>query len=232
MPWWRRPVRRSHLLWVSALAVLVWLAVVSLAAWQGYGLLVARMWVRQQPVRLQLPANLPMQAQLQSAIYTQINSGAMLAVPVRQRLSVQVPNELAAQSRVTAVVPVDTVFRYRAQIAVSTQVEALVPIVSWLPSLRVQVPLKTTVPVDVEVPVRAQLPINALVKARGRLAKPIEVDLDTTLRVKVPIRTPLVAQVRSQLDFTLQPPLPVVSMDIESTLLQVPLQDIRWHRRP
>ena len=227
---WNRPVRPAALLAVSAATVLLWLGAMVWGGWTLYRHWEARVWLRNQALGISLPQGLQAHADIQTRVETRLDAVHVARVPFRQEVSVQIPQALQARAQVRTTVPVDTQFTYQADIPVSAVLDTEVPLVSWLPRLKVQVPVSTVVPVRLTVPIRAQLPLVLDVRATGRLKGPLRVPVDTVFAIRAPVRASLAPQVQSRMAFTLLETSPVIPLFLEGSQVRLPLRDVSWER--
>ncbi len=227
-----RGVRRSHVALVYLLAVALWAALAAAGAlvlWREWG---SSMAVHDQPIRLLLPEGLTASAEISSRLHSRVQAAPRLVLPIDQSVKVDLGQELAARATVRVVVPVETDFRFRQVIPVSTEVSAEVPVVSWLPAMSVKLPVHVEVPVDVTVPVRLQLPLALDLRARGRLVGPITVPVRTKLDMRIPISAAVEGEVTSRADFRLLAPVPPMDLRLSQTRISLPLRDVDLYAPP
>ncbi len=228
---WHRPVSPKSLLFVGALVLVVWLALILAMVWFVYTQLDARMELREQAVTLRLPAGLQAQAIVQQPVRTRVDLRPWVNVPVHQQLRAQVDDNLLTRATLEATVPVDTLVQVDQVVQVKTELSMQVPLVAWLPAFDVTLPVMLNLPIRAEVPLRAQVPVRFDAQVSGELRGPIEVPLDTVFRLRPEIHEPVRAQVLGQMDFVVNEPMPPMSLTIERARLLVPFDVPRIHQR-
>lgn len=229
--WWRRPVGHRALVVVSVITLLVWLLVIVGATWWVRANVQARVQLRHQSLMMRLPQGMESNVDVRSRVMTRLKADPLLAVPVHQTLTVRLPDTLEARTVVRTVVPVQTQFRYQTEIPVDTVVSMDVPVVSWLPAMAIKLPIRVTVPVDITVPISAQLPLALDLHAKGHVTEPLKVPMHTTLRMKVPLRAEIEAEVLSRTHSRLLGPMEPFPIQIEQALLVLPLGNLSWVRQ-
>lgn len=228
---WHRPVGRWALLLVALLVLLGWLALMAAGLWWGREHWMAQAALRQLPLALSLPSGIQGQVDVQSRLQVQLDTTPTLSLPIDQNVSVRVLGDLQARTTVRADVPVSTTVTFEAAIPVETMFQAEVPVISWLPSMTVQVPVRMTVPVRVAVPVQAVLPLVMDLAVTAQVPGPMTVPIKTRIRAQVPLKADLSVQITRQADFTLEQSLTEIPMVIEQTLVRLPFKDVSWHHR-
>ena len=239
---WRRPVRLRDAAWVLTLATLAWLTATVLvlravharlqdpaaAAWQ------ARVTLRDLPVRFVLPDGVRAEAETPHRVAAELRLHPWVEVPIAQTLAVQLAPDaadgggrLSARARLETVVAVDTRFRFQQTVAVSTELDAQVRLLSWLPPVAVKVPVQLQVPVDAEVPVQARVPVQIDAPVQVRLDEPLQVPLHATLRLHPRVQARLDVDVRGRTGFRLLGPVPPVQARVDEARLRIDRGDVR-----
>lgn len=192
---WNKPVRPLALLLVGAAVLLTWLAGTGWGVWYVHENWEARFAMRDQPVRLRLPAGMRAAADVASPIRTRIDLRPRIPVVVDQVMPVRITDSLFAQARVDTTLPIDTAIEVDTVVPIRTTLMTSVPIKSWLPRVPVSVPVTLDLPVRMRVPVRADVPVALDLDASGELPGTLE----------VPVRAAFILQphVRSDLDVRL-----------------------------
>jgi hypothetical protein len=219
---WHRPVRPGALLLVGAVVLLLWLLLMVLGVGYFYRHWQARVALRDQPVLLRLPAGLPSVARISEPVRTRLDMHPTVSVPLHQVVPVEVRNQLMAQVRLKATVPVVTEVTVSQNIPVHTTLETDMRVRSWLPSMHVSLPVSFNLPVRLTVPVRAQLPIDLDVLVSGALTQTLQVPLDTTVTVHPHVVGELSARLDSETGFRLLDPVPPIALRIARADLRVP----------
>lgn len=232
LPWWRRPVGWRALLAVSLATLLGWLLFMVVATLWVRAHVQARVQLRDQALMMRLPQGMESYVDVRSKVMTRLHADPWLNVPIHQTLSVRLPEVLEAHTLVRTVVPVQTVFQYKTEIPVDTVVDMKVPVVSWLPAMAIKLPIRVAVPVDMTVPISAQLPLVLDVRAKGRVTEPLNVPMRTTLRMKVPLRADMQAEVLSRTHSRLLGPMEPFPIQLDQALLTLPLGSMNWVRQP
>ena len=230
-PWWRRPVGRRPLLVVSLITLLVWGCTVGAAIWWVRGSVEAHMQVRNQTVMVRLPTGMKTNVDLRSGVHTRLEADPLLAVPINQTMKIHLPDKLNAHSVINTVVPVDTVFNYKADIPVDTVVSMNVPVVSWLPAMAIKLPIKVTIPLDMTVPVRAEIPLALDVRASALASQSLTLPVHTTMHLRVPLRANIDAEVLSRTQSRLLGPVDPFALRIDNARLTMPMSDMSWVKR-
>lgn len=225
---WHRPVRPWTLVWVSLATLALWALAMVWLVWTLRAQWEARVVLHDQAIGLSLPQGLQAHADVLTRVATQVNEVQTVQVPLKQTLQVRLPDVLRSQARVHTTVPVDTAFHYEALVPVETELVAEVPVVGWLPPFKVRLPLRTEVPVKLSVPIRADVPLVLDVTGEGRIAGPLSVPLDTVLRLRVPVRASLEAEVVNRMAFTLLEASPVIPLRLDGSIVRLPLRDVSW----
>jgi len=221
-------LRRRQLWWALALTALLWFGALGAALWWTLSHGVVSGKLRDQAVRLRLPAGMQVHAQVLSPVHADVKMQQDLRVPIDQTVAVALPQALRAHAQVTASLPIDTVIRVRHDVPVSATVQARVPVVRWLPALKVDIPVQFVVPLDMAVPVRLSLPVQLNVDVQGRVPQVLHVPIKTVLALQVPFNERLRIDVMRRTEFQwLGRPAP-----IDLRILQLPvglaLSDVAW----
>lgn len=229
--WWRRPVGLRALVVVSVITLLAWLLFIVGATWWVRANVQARVQLRDQSLLMRLPQGMETNVDVRSRVMTRLQADPMLAVPVHQTMRVRLPDTLEARTVVRTVVPVQTQFQYKTEIPVDTLVSMDVPVVSWLPAMAIQLPIRVTVPVDITVPISVQLPLALDLRAKGHVTEPLKVPMHTTMRMRVPLRADIEAEVLSRTHSRLLGPMEPFPIQIDQALLTLPLGNLSWIRQ-
>lgn len=225
---WHRPVRRRHVVLTMAAVALLWLAIVAGAAWFTREHWQSAVTLRDQTITLRLPTGMPGRAEVRTPLHTRLDTQSTVDVPIDQMVRVQLMNKLGAQAIVNTSVPVDTSVEFQQDIPIETSIEMKVPVVSWLPAMNVVVPVKFSVPVHMTVPIRAQVPLVLDVHVAGQVSEAMAVPIRTTMRLNVPVRAKLQAEVLNRADFNLEGLQQPFDLTIAHAQVQLPLRDIEW----
>jgi hypothetical protein len=228
---WHRPVGWRALIVVSLLILAGWLVLMTGLVWWLRGHWEALAVIRNIPVSLSLPSGMKASAEVHSVLHTRLDMTQSLAVPVDQLMQVQVMDRLNARAQVHTVVPVSTTVAFAADIPVSTQVQAEVPVVSWLPAMTVNVPVRFVVPVKVSVPVKVDVPLNLDMQVRADVPDALQVPLKATFMARIPIHADIRSQLTRQADFTLAHGIHAMPLMIESASLNLPFTAVKWELR-
>ncbi|MDE2401377.1 MAG: hypothetical protein KGL90_06900 [Burkholderiales bacterium] len=210
------------------ITLLVWSAMVASACvyveahWQ------AMVPLRGQSIQVRLPSGLRAQADVRTPLQTRIDTRSTIAVPIHQTVGVELIKPVSATAVIHTVLPVDTSVSVDQEVPVVTEVEVQVPLVSWLPRMKVVLPVKFSVPVRFSVPVHLQVPLDLDVHVAGRLAGPLQIPIHTVMHATVPLHTDVQAEVLNQADFTLLGLQDPFRLTIHEALLRMPLRDIAW----
>ena len=225
---WNRVVGWPTLVVVALTILLLWLALmVSLLwwwrdHWQGMAL------IDNLSLTLDVPAGLQAQAEVHSTLHTRLDIRPRVAVPIDQTLQVVVAGPIRAHTRLQAVVPVRTTVAFDTVIPVRTQVQARVPVVSWLPAMTVNLPVAFDVPVKVNVPVDTQVPLDLDLAVDTELPQSLTVPLKTVVHATVPIQADLRAQMTREANFQLAQGLPGLPLVVARSLMHLPFKDVSW----
>ena len=219
---WHRPISLRSLLVVGGLVLIAWLVLMLVAVGLVYTQLDARMDLHEQPVTLRLPAGLQARAEVRQPVLTRIDMRPRASVPVQQRLRAQVDDALSMRANLDATVLVDTVVQVEQVVPVKTELHMQVPLVGWLPSFDVSLPVTLNLPLKAAVPVRAQVPVRLDTLVSGQLSAPLEVPLDAVFRLRPEIHEALRTEVLGQMDFVIKDAMPPMPLTIERARLLVP----------
>jgi hypothetical protein len=213
---------------VSLTILALWLALmVSLLwwwrdHWQGMAL------IEDLHLTLDVPTGLQAMAEVHSVVNTRLDLTPRVAVPVDQTLQVVVDGPIEAQTRLQAVVPVRTQVAFETVIPVQTQVQARVPVVSWLPAMKVSLPVSFEVPVKVNVPVDAEVPLDLNLAVRTEVPGPLTVPLKTVVHARVPVQGDLQARLTREASFELDHGLQALPLVVTRSLMHLPFKDVSW----
>lgn len=228
---WHRPVRPVALLLVGGAVLLLWLALMLAATWYVHARWDALIDLREQPVRLRLPAGLNALAEVQGPLRTRLDIAPHVRVPLRQTLSAEVSDSLEAQVRLHTVVPVATRVRVEQTVPVRTSLQLSVPVLSWLPRFEVTVPLTVAVPIRLDVPVRLDVPLDLDAHVSGALRAPLQVPLDVVLDLRPEVHADLAVAVSRQMAFRLLGPMAPMPLRIEQARLRLPFSQPSLRQR-
>lgn len=232
MSWRRRAVRRSHLLWALTLTVVAWAAALVAGGAYLWTHLEATLALNDQRATLRLAAGLPVLARLETPVRTRIDSRPLVAVPIDQTVALDLLSAIDGQAQVRGVLPVATRVRIDQQVEAHALVQAEVPLTSWLPRLKVQLPLRLTVPVHMTVPVQVQVPLEGPVRLSARLDGPLQVPIRSVLHLRVPLHADLAAQVIGQSSLTLLDARDDIELRVHAPGVSLPLREIGWCVQP
>lgn len=227
---WHRPVRPGALLVVSAVLLLLWLALMAGGVMWFYARFESHITVREQPVRVRLPSGLPALAEMSTPLRLQLPQALQVNVPVRQTVPLQLHDSVQARVQLKTVLPVSTEVRVDHEVLISTVARLHAPVHRWLPPLDVTVPVQLRLPVHLVVPVRAEVPLDLDVAVSGELRESVNVPVDTVLALRPQVQGDVVAQMRTQTAFRLFGPQEPVPMTIADARLRVPF-DLTWFTR-
>ena len=221
-----RPVTRGQMVATVALASVAWLAMAVAGLFWFKGQWLAALHVQDQALGLSLPTGLRASADVHSSIHTRLKASPRILVPLDQMVTVSMSQELVGTTHLTATVPIDTEVSYAAQVPVKTEVTMEVPIISWLPSMTVTLPLAFSVPVKVSVPFKTNMPVSLDIKAVARVPHALRLPLKGTMDLIVPLNEPLQAEVLSRTQFELVAGIENMPVMISNTTLKMPLSHL------
>lgn len=225
---WNRPAGWPALIGVSLLTAVAWLALMVMLFFHVRQAWITVLQVHGQALELQLPVGLQASARIDRPVATRVVSDSRLQLQFDQPVRVQLPQTLAAQGRVQAVVPVETRIDIDASIPLDTELTVPVSLQRWLPDFSVQVPVRTSLPLRVSVPVRVDVPVMLDVAARVRLPAVLDLPLKATLQVPVHIDQPIEARLTRDTVFALEAPVPDLSVVLARARLEIPMRQFGW----
>lgn len=228
---WNRPVRPAALVVVGAAVLLVWGGLLVAATLYVYARWDALVDLHQQPVTLRLPDGLEAWAEVSAPLHTKLALSPRVVVPVQQTLAVELSDSLHARTRLKTSVPVETVVHVEHTVPVRTTLRLSVPVLSWLPSFDVAVPLTLDLPVKLDVPIKLDVPLNLDVLATGQLTAPLKVPLDLRLPLRPEVRGDIQASVSGRMAFRLLGAMPPMPLVIEQAHLSLPFSQPRLRQR-
>lgn len=220
---WHRPVSRLQLVLVAVTVLLLWLAMMTAAAWWFWSRGEARVVLRDQPLTLTLPEGLQAHATVSTPVRTHLRATPSVPVWLDQRVAVQFEDALSARVALRTVLPVSTTVRVDQEVTVSAPMRLAVPLRSWLPPLNLTVPVTLRVPVSFSVPVRAEVPLDLDVQVSGlwpdALSVPLQASWVLRPRIDAPIRTTLTRETA----FTLLGPVSPMALRVPAMDLRMPV---------
>lgn len=219
---WNKPVRPVALLAVGAAVLLTWLAATSWGVWYFYETWEARFTMRDQPVRLRLPAGMRAAAEVNSPLRTRVDLSPRIPIAIDQSLPVRITDSLFAHARVDTRLPIDTTIEVDTMVPIHTTLDLSVSVKSWLPRARVALPLTLNLPVRMSVPLRTTVPISLDVDASGELPGTLDVPVRTAFTLQPRVRAPLDVHLNAATLFSLSEPLPPMAVDIAQARVRVP----------
>lgn len=228
---WHRPVRPAALVVVGAAVLLVWGGVLVSATFYVYARWDALVDLRQQQVKLRLPDGLQAWAEVSAPLRMRLDLSPRVVVPVRQTLAIELSDSLQARTRLRTSVPVDTVVHVEQTVPVRTTLRLSVPVLSWLPSFDVTVPLTLDLPVKLDVPVKFDVPLDLDVLVSGELLAPLKVPLDLRLPLRPEVRGDIQASISRKMAFRLLGPITLMPLMIEQAHLSLPFSQPRLRQR-
>lgn len=219
---WNRPIKPVALIVVGGGVLLVWLVLMAVSVWYFYEHWEARLTLNQLPVRLRLPEGMVAMAEVSSPVKTRIDMRPLVKIPVKQTMTVQLPDHLQARAHLKTTLPVDTSVTVEQMVPVSTTLNMQVALRSWLPSMPVSVPVTLQVPLKITVPVKTEVPVDLDVAIRGELPPTLNVPVDTVFAMRPHVKGVVTAHMSSQTAFHLLSPIEPFPLAIERTNLSVP----------
>ena len=223
LPWgWNRPIRPLALIVVGGAVLVIWLVSMAASVWYFYEHWEARLTLINQPVRLRLPAGMLAKAEVSSPLKTRIDMRPLVRIPIKQTMSVQMPDELHAMAHVKTTLPVDTSVSVEQLVPVTTTLHMQIALRSWLPSMAVSVPVTINVPIKLTVPVKAEVPVDMDVAIRGKLPPTLNIPIDTVFSVQPHVQGVVSAHMSSQTTFSLLSPVEPFPLTLERASLSVP----------
>lgn len=219
---WKRPVRPVALIVVGGVVLLVWLVLMAASVWYFYEHWEARLTLHNQDVSLRLPVGMQALAEVSSPIQTRINMRPLVQVPIKQTMAVQLPDHLQANVTLHTVLPVDTSVSVDVLVPVKTTLSLSVPLHSWLPNIKVALPLTVNLPVHMVVPVKAQVPVDLDMVVSGDLPPVLNVPIETTFDLRPEVKGRIQAHMVNQAAFSLVSPVEPFGVRIEQAHLRVP----------
>lgn len=224
---WHRPVRPGALLAVGGALLLLWLALMAGGVVWFYAQFESHITVRDQAMRLRLPAGLPAMVEVSQPLSLQLPPTLAVQVPIRQDVAVQVQDSVQAHVQLDTVLPVHTDVRVTHEVPVATVARLHAPVFRWLPSFDVTVPVTVRLPIDLVIPVRAEVPLNLDVAVSGDLHQSVVVPVDTVVTVRPEIKQSVQARMQALTAFALREPQQPVAMTISHANLRVPFDLMR-----
>jgi hypothetical protein len=219
---WHRPVRPLALVLVGALLLLLWLAMMVASTWYVYVCWDARIDLRSQSVKLRLHEGIEASAQVSAPVRSRLDLSPRMVVPLHQTVSAQVYDSVQARMHLRSHVLVDTVVHIAKTVPVRTSLQLSVPVVSWLPSFDVSVPLTLDLPVQMDVPVKLDVPLNLDALVNGELRAPLQVPMNVDLVLHPQIHAPVQVRLTRQMTFQLLGPMEPMPVQIVRAQLRVP----------
>lgn len=219
---WNRPIKPVALIVVGGAVLLIWLALMAISVWYFYEHWEARLTLSQQAVRLRLPEGMVAVAEVGSALKTRIDMRPLVNIPVKQTMTVQLPDHLQARAHLKTTLPVDTSVTVTQMVPVSTTLNMQVALRSWLPAMSVSVPVTLQVPLNLTVPVKTEVPVDMDVVVRGELPPALNIPIDTVFAMRPHVKGVVSAHMRSQTAFKLLAPIEPFPLSIERADLSVP----------
>lgn len=224
-------MRPAALVVVSAAVLLVWGGLLVATTLYVYARWDALIDLHQQPLKLRLPEGLEAWAEVAAPLHTQLALSPRVVVPVQQTLAIEVSDSLQARTRLKATVPVETVVHVEHTVPVRTTLRLSVPVLSWLPSFDVTVPLTLDLPVKLDVPIKLDVPLDLDVLATGQLTAPLKVPLDLRLPLRPEVRGDIHVNISRRMAFRLLGPMPTMPVVIEQAHLNLPFSQPRLRQR-
>jgi len=227
LPWRHRRISRSQMYWMMALTVVIWLASIGSAMFWLYEHWQTDVRFNEQALTVHLPDQLLTHVDFRSKINTRLDADLALRIPVKQSISIELPDTVSGQSHVNLNIPVDTEISHQFTTQVQTTVNTWVSIASWLPDIYVTLPLSMDIPIAVRIPVKATIPVSANLHATAKLPRSIQVPIDTNLQIKTAIHQPMSIDASHRTLFALRTTEEGIPMVIQNAQIQMPLSDLQ-----
>lgn len=214
---------------MSGLAVLV--------GWWAWQNLAARVVLREQEVRVRLPRELAVQAEVSRAVSVRVDQTLPVRVPVRQALTIPLKDEIPIQVSIDTVlplhldVPVRQVIRIDQAVQLDTKVQTRVLGIPLTLPVRGLIPVQADVPVDLVIPVRQDLPVALVAPATVRIKEPLRTRIDTVIDTTVPVHAALSVPVLAPVSARLTFPQPNVAAGLNLMDVTVPFRSVALVRR-
>lgn len=228
----------SGVTWLGLLVatLLMLIAMTLVAAGIGYWAwthLGAQALVVDQRADIALPPELLVNADVTNTVKIKLDHTLNARVPIRQDLSIPLPDPIALQVHLDTTVPINIdvpvqhVLHIDQSFDLDTTVTARVLGMNFDVPVKAKVPLKADVPVSLVIPVRKQLPLSLDVPATVRIADPIQAHIDTVFKVSVPIHADLALPVTAPVSARLSFPQHVISVGVQRMDAHLPLHAVR-----
>ena len=134
---------------------------------------------------------------------TRIDMRPVVRFPIKQTMSVQMPDHLNAMAHLKTTLPIDTSVTVEQMVPVKTTLNMQVKLRSWLPGMPVSVPVTLNVPLKLTVPVKAEVPVDMDVAISGELPPTLNIPIDTVFSVRPHVKGVVTARMSSQTAFKL-----------------------------
>ena len=219
---WNRPIKPLALIVVGGAVLLIWLVLMAVSVWYFYEHWEARLTLSQQAVHLRLPEGMVAMAEVGSPLKTRIDMRPVVKIPVKQTMSVQLPDHLQARASIKTTLPVETTVTVEQMVPVSTTLNMQVALRSWLPTMPVSVPVTLQVPLKLTVPVKTEVPVDLDVAISGELPPTLNIPIDTVFAMRPHVKGVVSAHMSSQTAFHLLSPTEPFPLAIERANLSVP----------
>lgn len=230
-PWRLRQVSRRQLWMILAGSTLLWFAAIGVAGLWMYHHAVGVAAFRQQALHLRLPSQMHASADINSSLYTRMDTKLALNVPIDQTLLVELPGLIKGESQLDVVVPVKADISHAFVVDVKTHIDTRVSIAAWLPDIRVQFPLAMAVPVSLQIPVDAQVPLSLSLQVQAHMPASVEVPVKTAINIALPIHQVLETDATSRAHFALHALDKGLPVELVHAQLHMPLSHLQLRPR-
>lgn len=215
---------------LAALALFLVLSLVTAGgvywAWRH---LAASVTLAEQVGQVELPSSLAVRAAVTSKVRVQVDHVLPVRVPLRQTLSIPIPDPIQVNAQLQTTVPVDLevpvkqVLHVDQEYDLDTRVKTRVLGLPITLPIQGKVPLKLDVPVDLVIPVHQRLPLQLTLPATVRITEPLNAHIDTVLQTQVPIHEALALPVTAPVEAVLTFPQRDVQAGLKLIDARLPL---------
>ena len=183
----------------------------------------------EQVGQVELPSSLAVRAAVTSKVRVQVDHVLPVRVPLRQTLSIPIPDPIQVNAQLQTTVPVDLevpvkqVLHVDQEYDLDTRVKTRVLGLPITLPIQGKVPLKLDVPVDLVIPVHQRLPLQLTLPATVRITEPLNARIDTVLQTQVPIHEALALPVTAPVEAVLTFPQRDVQAGLKLIDARLPL---------